>query len=173
MEPVTDEWLARRRFRFGDFVFVMDWDKVYGAGVNVHGFSKIFHTHRRTFYMPAGKAFAPSGRPAHNMIFEPAYRFKPQDEIGRIFFAGINMNFFSGGRYLVFQFLAGKFAVIWKLGNVKIKSFVRFVSKAFAFQNFYHLYEFRNMRCGVGENIRPDYVHIVYGRNEIIRINSG
>src|SRR3989338_10900961 len=161
MKPVTDEWLAGHSFRLGDFVFVMDWDKVYGAGVNVHGFSKIFHAHGRTFYVPGGKAFAPSGRPAHNMIFEPAYRFKPQYEIGRVSFARINVNFFPGGRYLVFQFLAGKFAVIWKLGNVKIKRLVRFVSKAFAFQNFYHLYEFRNMLGGVGENIRPDYIHFI------------
>src|SRR3972149_3706041 len=79
MKPVTNEWLAGRRFRLGDFVFVVNGNKGYGAGVNVHSSSKIFHTHRRTFYVPAGKAFTPSGRPAHNVIFEPACRFKPQD----------------------------------------------------------------------------------------------
>ena len=108
MEPITNKLLAGDRFRLGDFVFMMDWYMVYPAGVNIHSFAKVLHTHGRTLYVPTREAFSPNGRPAHYMVFESACRLKPQNKISRIPFLGVGMHFLSGGCYLVFQFLAGK-----------------------------------------------------------------
>ena len=57
--------------------------------------------------------------------------------------------------------------------HVKIHRLVRFVGKALAFQNF--MSSMNSGMCAVAleKNIRPDYVHLVYGRNKIIRVNSG
>ena len=66
--PVTGKRLAIGRFALGDFTFIVRENVVDAAAVNIECMAQIFAGHRRTFDMPAGKAFAPRAGPAQNML---------------------------------------------------------------------------------------------------------
>ena len=51
-----------------DFALVVRKHQVHSSTVDIELLAKVFLPHHRTLEVPAGKAFAPWGRPVHNML---------------------------------------------------------------------------------------------------------
>src|SRR5574344_556972 len=91
MKPVSHPWdFASGRLTLGDFICVMDRNRINSTAVNVELLSKILHAHCRTFYMPAWIAFAPWRIPHHFLLAELASG-EPQNEIKRVPLVGIHI----------------------------------------------------------------------------------
>src|SRR5438128_7355364 len=58
VKPVARKRLASSALTLRDFVFVMRESEIDAAGMNVQGFTEIFHGHGRTFDVPARAARA-------------------------------------------------------------------------------------------------------------------
>src|SRR3989338_11191607 len=98
MEPILHPWFqSGDAFGLGDFIGVMHRYMVHAAGVQVKLVAEIFHTHSRTFYMPAREAHFTECRPFHLPV---AAAPLPESKIRRIFFLTQRHPFAGLGRLL-------------------------------------------------------------------------
>ena len=70
--------------------------------------------------MPAGVAFAPRGRPLHDM---GRLVGEPQNKVGRVLLAGIDIDILPRSGELCAEVQAGQLAVIGIFGGVEINAF--------------------------------------------------
>ncbi|OQC43435.1 MAG: hypothetical protein BWX60_01013 [Candidatus Marinimicrobia bacterium ADurb.Bin030] len=84
MHPIINEFLAGGGFTLGNFIFMMRKNIINAAGMNIEMPSKIFHTHRGTFDMPAGTPLAERRFPENCTVFRfPGF---PKRKIANFFF---------------------------------------------------------------------------------------
>src|SRR3989338_4230661 len=104
MKPVVCEGLAGRRFGLGNFILMMHLYMINTATMDIKGFSKVLHAHRRALNVPTGKSNTPRGLPFH-LAFGILVREFPQGKVVEM--RGVKINAVSGavGVAFFFQFL--------------------------------------------------------------------
>ena len=147
MRPNIHDLFAGVALALRNLAFVVREDVVHAARVNVDSRTKILDGHRRTFDMPAGKAFAPLAGP-----FQVPARLSrfPQRKVAWVALQRVCFNA-HGFQQICLRDVAGQLAVIGELGNFVIHIAVYFVRKpAFhkALGDFEHL---RHMVGRLGE----------------------
>ena len=140
MHPVINRLFSGKRFVLRYFVFVVNGNRVYAAGVQIEHFAEIFSAHCATFDMPAGITHTPRAFPLHNVVL---IRFFPKRKIRRVAFFAVF--FHACACFFFVDGLSRQFTVRGEFGYVEVNSVAYFVSVAFFEQFLYEFYHFRDM----------------------------
>src|SRR3989344_4339861 len=146
MKPVVCEGLAGRRFGLGNFILMMHLYMINTATMDIKGFSKVLHAHRRALNVPTGKSNTPRGMPFH-LAFGILGREFPQGKVGGIAFFTFCYPCTCSDAANIF---ACEFAVVLEMRGVKINAVSGAVGVAFFFQFLDEFYLNINMFGSTG-----------------------
>ena len=148
VQPVAHVVGAVGAAALGDLVFVVGEDQVLSAAMDVDHVTQMLMDHGGTFDVPARAATAPGGVPARLLV---AGRL-PEDEVAGV--ALVVGHFHPGTGEHVFQFAAGKLAVVGHGFHRKQHLAIRLVGVALFHQGGDHLDHLGDVIGGLGDNIR-------------------
>src|SRR5258706_8793457 len=110
---------------------------IFTSCMDIKLFAQVLHAHGTTLDMPTRKSIAPRTLPVHGVVRKLTDSLKPQCKIGRILFIRVCLHFLPNAYLFFGQVLSKQFAIIGKLGYLKINCFGGVISKTFFYQFFY------------------------------------
>src|SRR5882757_4820006 len=93
MQPVTGRNMLVADGTLRYLTFMMRELKIHSSAVNIKLLAQVLGAHRRTFDMPAGKAFAPGTLPAHDVFGRSKF---PQGKVLAIAFFVLSVQVTGG-----------------------------------------------------------------------------
>ncbi len=121
---------------------------VDSASMDIKCFTKVLHTHRRTFDVPAREPFAPWAIPFHITLLV-FWAKLPESKISRITFLAVIFNACAG--LLFFYVELSEIAVAWEFTGVVVHAVTDYVGKTFGFKFLHEINLLGNMIRGFSE----------------------